>query len=304
MSSNTFRYRRGDANPVKVPWKLNFAVNIGDAVWIDTAETVTPADQASAVYVGKPAGKYTWQTAIADPTTAPTVTAVSATGVGPGFTAASGGFKVAYTYVTPDGIESTQSGLSSAMNTTGDAIEVTGVAAPTGVRWVRWYVTTDGGGASTLKLCGQTDYGNGITLAGPPASDAPAPPSTASLLTALLLTQVGFVKAFAGVSAQFYDGTATTSTTLPYGVKRGYFRVDTSGVFDFACAASSNFNEGDLVGLAKDTGNSLDPQTVVAVSYNIAAIGHVEQAATSTSTVRVKIASSKYQLPRPSYLTV
>lgn len=299
--SNLMRYRYGDANPRKLAWKATYDFNIGDCMWLDSTDTVTPPDQASSVYPVKAAADLTWQTAITDPTTAPNITAVSSP-YGPGFTVASTGFKVAYTYVTLSGLESTASSLSSAMSTNGDGISAALPAAlPAQVYRVNWYVTTDGGDATTLKLAGSSVGGYGIVLSGPPASDAAAPPSS-SQVTATALTQALFAQRFAGVSAQYYNGDAITATTLPYGVKDGYARIDSGGVFDFACDASSNFNEGDLVGMEKDSGgNYLYNQQVIAVPTQAQAIGKVVQAATSTSVVRVQIFGQKSLVSRPTY---
>lgn len=68
-------------------------------------------------------------------------------------------------------------------------------------------------------------------------------------------------------------------------------RVATSGVFQFACAAAT-FEIGDLVGPAKQTGNLLDPQTVVAVGAANLSIGRVQTRGTSITQVRVSVASS------------
>lgn len=297
--ANAPRYRYGDANPVKVPWKATFAINIGDCCFLDSSDTVTPPDQSSTMYPVKAAGSYTWQSAITDPTTAPTISA-NASPLGPGFTVAGAGFKVAYTYVTLAGAESTASSLSSAMNTNGNGINVQLAAGvPAGVYAVNWYVTTDGGNASTLRLAATTVGGSGTTLASPPASDAQQPPAT-SQVTALALTQAAFAKNFVGVSAQYYGGDAITATTLAYGVKDGYMRMDTGGAFDFACA-SATFNEGDLVGLAKATGNALDPQTVIAVATQSQAIGKVVQGGVSITTVRVMIQGQRNLTSRPQY---
>ena len=294
MSSNLMRYRFGDANPLKVPWKLANAFNIGDFIYIDTADTVvTPAD--GTLYPGKAAGSFTWQTAIADPTSAVTI-AAAASPQGPGFTVAGAGYKVAYTYVTADGLESGPNTLSAAMSTNANGINVTGVAVPAGVVAVNWYVTTDGGAAGTLQLVAQTPYGAGLTIVGPPPSDAPAPPA-ASSLSATLLSQVAFAKKCVGVSAQYYDG-----VTAAIGLKDGYFRVDSGGVFDMGCA-SATFNDGDLVGLAKDTGNTLNPQSVVAVTlaHKAAAIGVVRQGGATLTTVRVELFSNKLRVSQVKF---
>lgn len=110
--------------------------------------------------------------------------------------------------------------------------------------------------------------------------------------TDLPTTQGNFVKQFAGVAAQAYDG----SNGNAYGIQDGNLRVDTAGVFDFACA-SATFNAGDPVGPAKDVGNNLTGQTVVAVASLADAIGRVVQAyPNATTTVRVEIYAPYFRL--------
>jgi hypothetical protein len=110
--------------------------------------------------------------------------------------------------------------------------------------------------------------------------------------TNLATTQQNFAPVFAGVSAQRWDGTNLQA----YGIKDGLLRIDTAGIFEFACAASSSFNAGDLVGPDKAAGNALLPQQVVAVSAKNEAIGRVAQAVTSASTVLVEIFAAKFNL--------
>lgn len=111
--------------------------------------------------------------------------------------------------------------------------------------------------------------------------------------TNLVTTQGNFVPVFAGVAAQPYDG----SNASAYGIQDGTLRIDTSGVFDFACA-SATFNAGDLVGVAQDGANSnLAGQTVAPVAAVADAIGRVVQPyPTATTTVRVAIFSPYFNL--------
>lgn len=270
-TTNTFRYQYGDSNPICVPWKPNFPINIGDMVYTDPTDTVTL--NGATLYPTKSAAAFTWQSQISDPAAGPT--GVASVALGPGFTAGAT-YKVEYTYVTADGAESGPSPLSSAISlSSGQGIYVSGVAVPAGIKFVNWYVTASNG--STPQLVQTTPYGAGTTIVGPPPSDAPAPPA-ASNLSPTLLTQIAFNKQFVGNSGQFYDGTSTPG----YGVRSGLIRVDTGGTFLMDCAAAS-FNDGDLVGLAKDTGNALAAQTVVAVAYKAAAIGRVKLGAGSTN---------------------
>jgi hypothetical protein len=79
------------------------------------------------------------------------------------------------------------------------------------------------------------------------------PASALTWTTDLPTTQAAFHTSFLGVAMQRSRSTDTDP-----------IRVATSGVFEMACA-SATFNIGDLVGPAKDTGNALQDQAVVAV---------------------------------------
>ena len=290
---NTVRYVYGDAQPVKAPWKGTYNFNIGDIMYEDNTDTVTPPDQAGALYPVKPCYDFTWQSAISDPIAGPTATAISAASlIGPGF-AAGTSYKVQYTYVTPDGpygtyLESGPSSYSSAIViATGGGIAITGVSVPSGVQKVNWYVTN--GTGTTPQLAASTLYGASVNLTVAPPATAPAPPA-ANGLSALVLTQFAFVQQFLGVSAQYYNGNSfgQPGAVVNYGVTDGYTRIDAGGVFNFVCATAT-FNVGDLVGVAKDTGNNLAGQTVVAVSSKALAIGRVEQGTYQATTVLVRI---------------
>lgn len=106
--------------------------------------------------------------------------------------------------------------------------------------------------------------------------------------TNLATTQENFVKQFVGIAAQSYDG----SNANAYGIQDGTLRIDTGGIFDFACA-SQTWNAGDLVGPDQDGANSnLFAQRVVNVNSTgvTAAIGRVVQPyTTDTTIVRVEI---------------
>lgn len=111
--------------------------------------------------------------------------------------------------------------------------------------------------------------------------------------TNLATTQPLFVKQFAGVAAQPYDGSNfVNGYPTAYGIQSGNLRVDTAGTFDFPCA-STTWNAGDLVGPDQDGANSnLYAQRVVNVNGTGvgAAIGRVVQSySTATTSVRVEI---------------
>lgn len=76
-------------------------------------------------------------------------------------------------------------------------------------------------------------------------------------------------------------------------------RIDAGGVFEFDCA-SATFEVGDLVGCAKQSGNALEDQKVVAVASEALAIGRVTQRGTSITRVKIQILSKLNPLARQS----
>lgn len=116
--------------------------------------------------------------------------------------------------------------------------------------------------------------------------------------TSLLVTQRNFVRKFLGVSAQ----KKVSGTAKPYGNSLdNRMRVDSDGVFEFDCASAS-FAVGDLVGPAKQSGNALESQKVVAVTYEDASIGRVVEATSSQTRVKVKLHSVMCPAARASGL--
>lgn len=114
--------------------------------------------------------------------------------------------------------------------------------------------------------------------------------------TDLATTQAAFAATFLGVSAQ----RKVAATARVFGNSAdNVMRVDTSGVFEFDCV-SATFAVGDLVGPAKDTGNALLSQTVVAVASEAAAIGRVAEAGASVTKVKVQVLSVKAPAARQS----
>lgn len=109
-------------------------------------------------------------------------------------------------------------------------------------------------------------------------------------------TQAAFALLFLGVSAQ--SKTANVARVFGNGADN-IIRVDTAGEFEFDCA-TANFAVGDLVGPAKDTGNALLSNKVVAVATENLAIGRVVKAGTNITRVRVRILSVKAPLARQS----
>lgn len=265
----TFRYRYGETQPIRQAFKAGVAVDFGDCVYEDAADSFTI----------KPAGSLTWGTAVAT-ATAPTVTD-GAVALGTGLTNAATGVKVSYQFPWGEGA---LSAAGSATPTANAAIKLAAVALPANVIGLNVYVET-AAGSGVYQLWGTTQ--GGLTLiTGYGIGHVPAVAPVTS--GALDVSQYTFCLSFVGVSGQRYDGTNATA----YGIKDGKVRVDTDGVFDFACASAS-FNPGDLVGLAKQTGSLLDPQTVILVAHRTLAIGIVMAPTTSSTTARVQLFSRK-----------
>lgn len=109
----------------------------------------------------------------------------------------------------------------------------------------------------------------------------------------LALTQASFALKFLGVSNQrkvagkafIFGNSLGNLNEIKMMVIRG-----PGAIIEFDCA-SATFAVGDLVGPAKDTGNALLNQTVVAVATYDLAIGRVVQAVTSSLKVRVELMS-------------
>lgn len=105
--------------------------------------------------------------------------------------------------------------------------------------------------------------------------------------TNLATTQTNFATKFLGVSGQ----KKVAATARVYGNSEdNKIRIDPQGVYEFDCAAAT-FAVGDFVGPAKQTGNALESQKVVAVAGEALAIGRVAEAGTGVTTVKVQILS-------------
>ena len=270
---DVFRYRYGDTNPTKVAYKNGVAVSIGDLCYIDAGDGNTI----------KPASALAWGTAIASPA-APS--AVSA-GVAVGSAFGTGNFNVTMTFTTVYG-ETAESAATTVAMTAGQALKVSTQALPAGATGVKVYCE-NAAASGTRFLLGALVGNQSQQFFAPPDTTSPAPP-TGTSLGALQVTQYAFVQSYLGVNAQRWDGTNLTT-----GSKDGTLRVDTTGVFDFACASAA-FNVGDLVGPAKDVGNALLPQTVSAVANKYLAVGRVELAGTALTTARIRLMTAKAAL--------
>lgn len=109
-------------------------------------------------------------------------------------------------------------------------------------------------------------------------------------------TQAAFALLFLGVSGQ--RKTAAVARVDGNG-EDNRIRIDADGIWEFDCA-SATFAVGDLVGPAKQTGNALESQKVVAVATENLAIGRVAEAGASVTRVKVKILSVKMPAGRQS----
>lgn len=96
--------------------------------------------------------------------------------------------------------------------------------------------------------------------------------------TDIATTQRSFIKLFAGVAGDKSDSGDTDDIA-----------VETAGIVEMTCEAAQ-FEVGDLVGIAKASGNELEDQKIVAVASHDLAIGKVIQRHSSnTTTVLIEI---------------
>lgn len=114
--------------------------------------------------------------------------------------------------------------------------------------------------------------------------------------TDLATTQAAFVALFLGVSGQ--RKTANVAR-VDGNSEDNRIRVDAEGVYEYDCASAS-FAVGDLVGPAKQSGNALESQKVVAAGSESVAIGRVAEATSSATKVKVRILSAKMPSARQS----
>lgn len=115
--------------------------------------------------------------------------------------------------------------------------------------------------------------------------------------TDLATTQEAFIALFLGVSMQ--DKTSTTNARVFGNSEDNTIVAATAGVYEFDCA-SATFEVGDLVGPAKDTGNALLSDKVVAVASEARAIGRVYERGTSITRVKVRLLSKLMPAARQS----
>jgi len=290
-----YRYRYGDTKPVSLAIKTAIDFALGDCVFIDTSALVTVAGDATTSYSVAPASDLTYQSDITTVTgaTTPTTALLEAGASGSGFSSSDSlTYKLSVNYPWGEGtLSAASSGLS--ITSSGDAARVLLVDTVAPGLSMNVYTPT-ANGSSTYKLNGTfygasdvylTAWGKGRT------------PPTAAPQTALAFTQYNFGLVFAGVAAQGYDGTSFASGATPraYGITDGKVRVDTSGVYEFDCAAAAVLREGDLVGLsANGGGTALLTTTVEGVAHASLAIGRVARANNKTAKVWVEIMARRF----------
>lgn len=114
--------------------------------------------------------------------------------------------------------------------------------------------------------------------------------------TDLATTQATWATKFLGVSGQ--KKVANTARVDTNGEDNA-IRVDCSGVYEFDCA-SATFAVGDLLGPAKQSGNALESQKVVAVATENLAIARVVEKGVSVTKVKARILSTKMPAARQS----
>lgn len=256
-------YRYEDVAPLLAPVLTAQDVVRGDLVGLSSGNVVQASDT-------------TWGSAVT--TSAPTIADV-ALAYGSGLTNAATDVKVSFNFPWGEG---TLSSAGTATPTANGGLEIAAVALPTNAISRNIYVE-DSAGSDVYKLYA-VDHGGQTVITGYGIGRVPP---TAVNQGALEATQFAFAQSFLGVSAQ--DKTANVARVVGNSVDNE-IRINTAGVYDFDCA-SATFTVGDLVGVAKASGNALEDQKVVEVVHESLAIGVVVKAATSATTVRVRLFS-------------
>lgn len=263
--SDTYRYRYGDTDPDDFVIATAQAAALGDALAYESNTLVRAEDES-------------WISAVATPS-APTVAASAATR-GTALTNAATGVKVSLNFPWGEG---TLSAAGSATPTAAFGLKVTLAALPTPA--VSWNVyVEDSAGSGTYKLQQVVPVGAEIVYVD--SYGAGQVPPTAAPQDATTLTQYNFCKNFMGIAMQ--RKLANVATVGTGGGPANVLRVARAGVFDFACA-SATWNADDLFGPAKQSGNLLESQKVVAVTHRSLAIGRVITGGASLTTVRGRL---------------
>ena len=258
---------QGDTRPRKVGILTAQLVTQYDLIGLSGGNAVRAEDEA-------------WATAIAAPA-APTV-ANGGVAVGSPLTAAATGVKVSVMFPWGEGA---LSAAGSATPTLNALLKVTLAAVPApGLYWCIYVETSAGSGV--YQLWGTSPSG-AITMVDSYGTGR-APP-TAVNSGALEITQYNFAQKFLGLSHQ----TKAANVARVYGASEDNKLVaHTSGTFQADCA-SATFAVGDPVGPAKQAGNVLESQKLVAVADIALGIGFVMEAGTSVTTVKFELVTKK-----------
>jgi len=99
--------------------------------------------------------------------------------------------------------------------------------------------------------------------------------------TDLATTQTAFVAAFLGVSESRSRAATTDQRDLR-------IAVSMDGTYEIDCT-SATYTVGQLVGLAKDTGNNLLSSTVVGVATKALAVGVVLEAGVALTRLKIRL---------------
>lgn len=239
------RYARDNSRPKIVPVLTAQAIAVCDLVGLSSGTAIRAQDVA-------------WQTAIGTPAS-PTL-ADGAVSVGGPLTNGVTGVKISYQFPWGEG---TTSAPATVTPTAHAFIVISGASLvpPAPALWTNIYTeTAAGSGVYKLRATtlGQTmlidSYGAGQV---PYAGNSSAAAQDGS---ALVYTQWLFAQAFEGVSGQTKQ--ANVARVLANSADN-LIRIDTGGIF-YADAASAAYNPGDLLGVAKDTGNTLSTTNALA----------------------------------------
>ncbi len=199
-------------------------------------------------------------------------------------TNAATGVKITYQFPWGEGAPSA-AGSATPTAHAGLLISGTPLVPPVNALWTNIYIET-AAGSGVYKLYGTT-YGSSV-IAFTYGTGQAIPTGLAS--GALEYTQFLFASTFAGISAQRKIGSPSTARIFGNSADN-VIMVYQGGCYEADCA-SATFNIGDFVGMAKDTGNTLTNQNVVAVSSPALAIGRVIFPGTSVTKVQIEVKST------------
>lgn len=263
----TARYLQGDPRMgLGYPVATAQAVERFDMVALVAGTVVRAADTA-------------WASAVAAPS-APTV-ADTADDINSGLTNAATSVKISYNFPWGEGA---LSAAGTATPTAQAGLLVTGLTPASPALSTNVYVE-DAAGSGVYKLWGVVQGGSAIV----DAYGTGRVPPTAVTSGALQVTQYNFAQAFLGVSNQ----RKVANVARIFGNSRDNEIMVIRGpgaIVEFDCASAS-FAVGDYVGAAKDSGNALLNQTVVAVANEGLAIGRVAHKETTVTKIAVELLS-------------